>query len=291
MLSVINGTIETQLDDGTLALLAGHDGWGMAPARRLNRRGPLQHGVTDRGFRLDPRIGTLVFQLNTTDLGAMYEKRAAILALFKPQNNPKLKWTLPNGQVRQIDCFYNGDMTLGWDPNKWAAQRLAVSLTCPDPTFYDPNLVNLPFGISGGGTGWAIPWAIGWNIGQSTIDHAFGLTYQGTFESYPTIKIQGPLTNPIIRNETLGLKLDFTGVTLGVSDYYIVDCRYGYKTVVDQTGANKISTLTTDSDLTTFRIADDPEAPGGYNTLRVTGTGATAVTQVYIQFYTRYIGL
>lgn len=291
MLSVVIGVNEYSLDDGSLCRLVGHAGWGMAPQHRLSQRGPMQHGESDRGYRLDPRYGSLILQLESTDLGAMYDLRESLLALFKPGNSPKLKWTLPNGKVRQFDCHYYDDMGLDWEPGLWAAQRLAVTLKCPDPTCYDPVLASVPFGISGGGSGWVIPWAIPWSIGQSTIDQTTAINYAGSFLSYPVIKIVGPITNPVITNTTTGEKLDFTGASIADGSYYLIDCRYEAKSVVDNTGTNRADKLTTDSHLTTFHLATDPDAPGGINSIRVAGSGVNANTQVYLQYYDRFVGL
>jgi hypothetical protein len=77
----------------------------------------------------------------------------------------------------------------------------------------------------------------------------------------------GPITSPVITNAITGDKLDFTGTTIVGGASYTIDCRYGQKTVVDSAGANQISKLTSDSDLSTFCLLPDPDAPGGANTL------------------------
>lgn len=290
MLSVIVGNDEFSLDDGSLCRLRSFTGWGMSPLHRLSERGPMQHGETDRGYRLDPRLGTLILQLESVTLESMWALRSQLLNLFKPANNPKLKWVLPSGLTVQIDCHYHDDMTLEWTPDKWGAQSIAVTLRCPDPTFYDPVQISIPFGLSGGGTGWGIPWAIPWNLGQSTLDQTVGITYTGTFRTYPTIRFVGPITNPAIYNLTTNEKLAFT-VSIAGGDYYEIDCRYGIKSVVDSSGVNRIDKLTTDSDLTNFHIAEHPEALGGINSFRVTGTGINANTQIYLRYYNRYVGI
>lgn len=291
MLTVIVGTNEFSLDDGSLVNLVAHDGLGMTPLHRISERGPLQHGETDRGYRLDPRKIQLVFQFPSTVLSDMYSKRATLLSYLKPQNNPKLKFALPNGDIRQIDGHLASDFTMPWSPDLWAAQKVALTVNCPDPTFYDPDMVSISMGISAGGTGFGIPWVIPWTLGESTLDKTTAIVYSGTFLTYPIIYIYGPITNPIVTNTTTNEKLDFTGISIGAGNYYKIDCRYGIKTVVNDAGTNKIADLSADSDLTTFHIADDPEAVGGSNSIRIQGTGANTQTQVYIQFFNRYIGL
>ncbi len=290
MLSVINESVTTALDDGTIGLLVGHTGWGMPPQHRLAERGPLQHGDSDKGFRLDPRFGSLVFLFPAKTLSDMYDRRDAILDLIGPNRSPTLKWVLPNGTTRHIDVVYSGDMGLDWDVDDWAAQKFAITLKAPDPTFYDPDQVALAF-AQAGGSAWNIPWLIPWTMGSAALDESTIINYAGNFLTYPITRIIGPLTNPVIENQTTGEKLDFTGISIGAFHWYEIDCSYGVKTVVDDLGANKIDDLTTDSDLSTFHIAPDPEAPGGANSIHVTGTGANAATKVNMSFYARYLGI
>lgn len=117
------------------------------------------------------------------------------------------------------------------------------------------------------------------------------LSYPGSWRAFPVITITGPITDPVLTNASLGEKLDLTGVTIAAEEYYVIDCRYGYKTVTDHVLDNKIADLTDDSDLATFRIAPDPEVPGGVNVFSLTGTSTTSATQVDIDYHEQYLGL
>ena len=105
------------------------------------------------------------------------------------------------------------------------------------------------------------------------------------------VRITGPITDAVITNNATSEKLDFTGTTIAAGDYYEIDCRYGYKTVVDSTGANQIADLTSDSDLVSFHIAPDPEVGGGINSITITGTSITAATTAFVSGKTRLIGV
>lgn len=291
MLSVIVGTSKHILDDGELGLLVAYDGWGMPPSHRISSRGHNQHGETDLGFRLDPRFGTIVFEIPASDLSEMYTKRSALLSYFNPKNDLKLLWELPNGKNRQINCVYSGDMTLPWDANTYATQRIAITLKASDPTFYDPAQALTTIPGDSGGTPWAIAWSIPWTLGGTGVNVSRSINYEGTFLTYPIVTINGPITDPVVTNTTTGEKLDFTGTTLLINEWLQIDTRYGLKTVVDELGVNQISALSDDSDLSTFHIAPDNEAPGGVNAISFTGSSAGEATNVKVQFYTRYVGL
>jgi hypothetical protein len=118
------------------------------------------------------------------------------------------------------------------------------------------------------------------------------MQYDGDVASFPSIiRITGPITNPVITNQSTGEKLDFTGTTIAGGDYYDIDLRYGLKTIVDASGNDVFSDLTSDSDHATWHIAADDEVTDGINTVRVQGSSITASTKIEINYLNRYGGI
>jgi len=204
----------------------------------------------------------------------------------------KLLFTLNDGSERQIDCDVI-DAPLPHDARKeWAANVTAVRFRAPDPTLYDPTGKTVTFGLTGGGTGTQVPLEVPLEVGASALDQTVPITYAGNFRSLPwRIRILGPITDPVITNLMTDEKLDFTGMTIGDADFYDIDCRYGQKTVEDASGTNKIADLTDDSDLATFHLAAHPEADGGQNDINVTGSSVDGDTEIYFNYYERYLGI
>jgi hypothetical protein len=261
---------------------------------RISERGPMQHGNSDVGFRLDPRTVKLVLGVDPTTLGDQYTRRATLLSLFGPRTAAiPVRWTLPDGSYRQLDCHYLGDMRFETRAGEGYLLKVAVTLGANDPSFYDPTGAALTFALGGGAGTFAVPTPVPTDVGASTIDQSTALTYAGSWLCYPhLVRITGPITDAVVTNSTTGDKLDFTGTTIAAGDHYDIDCRYGRKTVVDAAGANQIATLTTDSDLATWHISADPDvAPGGINSIRVTGSAASTATKVEISYYNRYLGI
>lgn len=289
MLSVILAGVETQAN--TLAALVAHDGWGPAPQHIISRRGPLQHGETYEDYRLDPRHGVLIFKLPLIDLDAMYTARRTLSGVFLPRVRLSLKFAMPYGD-RQIDG-YALPAEMAWNVEQWAAQKVSYTIYCPDPSFYDPVGIGLTFDLGGGAGAGVIPMVVPMMVGTSILDAVNTVAYSGDLDSYPDlIRITGPITNCIITNAASGDTFDFTGTTIAAGDYYDIDCRYGYKTVVDSTGANKIATLTSDSDLATFRFLAAVDGSGvRNNSISVTGSSVTGATKVELSFFTRYGGI
>lgn len=116
------------------------------------------------------------------------------------------------------------------------------------------------------------------------------ITYGGSFLTYPVVTITGPITDPILTNVSTGEDLDFTGITIASGDTYTIDCRFGYKTVKNAAGTNKIADLTAASDLVSFHLGADPEVSGGANAFTLTGTGTDANTEVTITYNERFVG-
>lgn len=112
------------------------------------------------------------------------------------------------------------------------------------------------------------------------------IVYDGDFDSYPIITITGPISNPVITNTTTGDTLNFTGGTVGTSEVWTIDTRYGYKSALFGTTSIE-QYLSTDSDLSTFRLVAAPLATGGTNTILVQGSDAGTAALISIA-YTKY---
>jgi len=289
---IVNG-IEYSLDDGTYCQHLGHDGVGMMPSHRLTQRGPMQHGVTDLGFRGDPRTVQLALLIEGMSMSNYWARRTALMNLFKPTNDAlKLRFTLENGDVRQLDCQFVGNMNLGSQEKMRYTHAAGVTLRAADPSFYDPVSKTAIFALGGGSAAFEIPMAIPLNIGVSTLNQAVTIDYDGSWLAYPyRIRITGPITDACVTNLATDEKLDFDGTTIAAADYYDIDCRYAYKTVLDSSDVNKIADLTEDSDLATWHLAADPDITDGQNGIQVSGTSVTAATEVIIQWFDRFVGI
>lgn len=272
---------------------------GMPGLSLIQQRGPFQHGVTVLDYRLSPREIVLVHRRRACDREGYWDIRADILNHLRPNRQAAgqflpgvLRKVLPGGAYRDIDVYASAGPR--FEPrslDRWdeAAFIETLRFFAPDPTFYDPSVVQtdvavgfcdnlvfpfqFPFAFCGGGL-----------IQTDTI------TYSGTWLSLPTIRVQGPARGALIRNLTTGEKIEFTrSIPAGLT--VTADLRYGYKTLTDSSGGDWSGSLTDDSDLATFHIAPDPEAPGGVNVLSALVSGFTSDTSMSMSFYTRYIGI
>lgn len=129
-----------------------------------------------------------------------------------------------------------------------------------------------------------------WMTTGGTTNIGGSIVYPGDWQEYPVIRIDGPISDPVLTNASTGETLDFTGYTIGSGDYYEIDTRYGYKAIRNSGGDNKIGQMSSDSDLETFHLAPDQEVAGGVNILSLSGTATGSSTGVAIYHYNRYTG-
>lgn len=262
----------------------GDQGFGMAPMHRITQRGPLQQGDSDIDFRLDPRILQLPLLIEASTLDSGYTAREALTKIFTPANGFGTLRITTETMDRAIDCVTLGGMDFNVDPATGWHVRTVVQLRASDPTWYNPTPVSGGATPSIAGTPTPVPLTIPWTAGASTINSTITTTNTGTWISYPIITVIGPISNLVITNTTTGDKIEVSG-TVSSGDTWTFDLRYGRKTVIDQTGANKASTITADSSLATFAIER------GANAITVSGTSAGSTSSVSIIYYTRYVGV
>ena len=281
-------------------------GWGTPPIEHITQRGPFQHGETVKDYFLRPRTIQLLIRQEFCDRKDWWDGRGNLLDYIRPnrQLTPtaaepgQLILITSNNEERALDVFIAEGPRFEprrqgiWD--EWSFQEV-LRFVAFNPAVYDPTEVaiaeasgideELVFPIT-----FDVPGLVEIRFGRGNIDLTPNINYTGTWESLPIIEIRGPLDNPIIDNVTTGEKVE---LAYNVPPYRTVtiDLRYGYKTVQDDLGNNLIGTVTTDSDLATFHIAPNPEAPLGVNAMRFRGNNANSATLITLRYYTRYYGI
>lgn len=281
-------------------LISGINGMGMPGLNYRTQRGPFQHGSTPLGVILEPRLIQLLHRGQGSCRSGYWDKRSELLDAIRPNRqvvgefNPgTLRKILPDRSKRDICVFINdgpsfrGSVQGRWD--EWAYQE-SLQFIAHDPTIFDPDMNQQNFTItnSSGDILFAFDFPFTFLSDATTENNT--VTYSGTWLSYPTFILIGPLTNPIIRNLTTGEKIELNTIIASGSTVTI-NLQYGNKTVENGVGTNLIGTVTTDSDLATFHLAPNPEAPLGVNSFGVVAEDFTSDSQIKIQFFTRYIGI
>lgn len=258
-------------DHGLTINYLGDQGFGLAPIRRITTRGPLQNGDSDIDYRLDPRIlqlPLLVQNASSSPKFNSYSIRQALLSIFRPQEKgATLTVSTSDGTTtieRRIDVQVLGGLTFDVDPQDYHV-RTIVQLRADDPTWYKPSAVVSTYLDS--------------NIGGSQT-----FSVAGNYPTFPVIRFNGPITNPTISSSTTGQSIALTA-TITAGNWIELDLSYGKKTVYDNFGANRISTVSATSNLATWSLMPDN------NLIVVTGTGTSASSDVTLTYYNRYTGI
>jgi hypothetical protein len=207
----------------------------------------------------------------------------------------RLRKVLPNGDIREIRAIINsGAVFNARSDGEWDEYAISetVQFIAHDPIVYDPVQQSETW-VIGGITNTELTFPITFPIEfgiSNFINSSVNVTYVGTWLSYPTITITGPLYEPEIHNTSTGESL-YIDYEIPDGSTLVIDLTYGQKTVVLDGTTNLVGTVTTNSDLATFHIAPDPEVSGGTNTLQVIGSNGSANTAVVVSWYNNYIGI
>ena len=274
-------------------------GFGTPPIDYITQRGPFQHGVTVKDFFLQPRVIQLLIRQAFCDRVAWWAGRAALLNEIRPNRQATATGAVPgtlrivetDGTTRDLSVFitegprFEPRVSGEWD--EWAFME-ALRFIAHDPVAFDPTQVTASFTIALAAS-LVFPITFPITFGTGVVDDTLAITYPGTWLTFPVITIVGPIDLPRIDNNTTGEKIEFT-IDIAAGRTITIDLTEGNKTVVDDLGTNLIGAITSDSDLGTFHIAPDPEAPGGVNTLRLRGDNPTGATSVSLAYFERYFG-
>lgn len=287
--------------DTETKFLMSETGLGMPPIEYIAQRGPFQHGQTYYDYRLQPRIIQIVHRRNACSRTEWWENRANILNLLRPNRHPSgsfqlgtLKKTLTNGDVRAVDVIIEqGPMFRARDTKRWDEWGIMETLrfVAPDPTFYDPAQDTATWTPAATSSDIIFTFSFPVTFNVYWTDEDLVITYTGTWQTYPTITLTGPMSGILITNESTDetIRLNYS---IANGETVTIDLPYGNKTVTSDVAGNIIGYISSDSDLATFHIAPAPEVSGGTNTINFQASDITLGTSLAVlSYYTRYIGI
>ncbi len=283
---------ELLLEDGNALRLwggglrfVGLDGSGIPPIRRLTERSALQHGVMDRGFRLDARRMTLQLATDLQNESQLDGIKDRVAAAFGPTDSPlKLKITRDDGEIRQIDCFVDGEIDFAMSKRIGTLQPIIIPLLAPDPIWYSPTQQTETAAITDGSTSHLTPSVAGW-----------------TWEEWPVITLTGPLdAGYSVRILPAGFSLTFSSA-LPAGEQIQIDCRPNHKTILKVSdSSNKLGYLDP-STVTNFAYMKllPPKMTlmivGSYSTINyiyvLSAAGTTGASALSATWYKRYLSL
>jgi hypothetical protein len=276
---------------GMTMYLTGAVGWGIPPITRITQRGPFQDGDTYIDFRLNPRIINLPIVIPCSSYAAYADARVYVNRLFSPGNDVatlrQYVNEFPYAVDQSIDVKIAG-ATMDSTPNDFNV-RAVIQLRADDPTWYSTTQEVVQLSQLQFGTPTAYPKSYSVPYGSYSINQVVTVAYSGDVAAYPVLQCIGPLTGLVV-SDGAGRLISFTD-TIPALNTWTVDLRNGRKTITDQDGVNRFSSLSITSDIVNFGLYPDPIFPLGLQIFSVSATATTNDSTVIMYYYERYIGV
>jgi phage-related protein len=257
------------------------DGLESLPAIRNqdDNRGYNDGMFSGRDF-LSGRTITIIFNTFGDSNGSAQTNYNTIQSILLPQTQgtTPLYFKFPNiptseqfvdARVRSLRTTVDPNYTYGYITSQ-------VEFFCPDPNYYNSNLQTADMLISAA-QGRTYNKTFNYTYGGGSSSVTTTISNIGWATTYPTINIQGPITNPIIGNTTTGNTLNFTG-TYSALDVLEIDL---YNQLITLNGNPARNLLISG---TWF------DAPPGNSNFFFTGSSTLAgTTQATVSWYSAYI--
>lgn len=288
-----DGRVFTLHNPPTKAIV-GMRGFGFSEMGPTTIKYPYQHGSTLLSKKLDPRKLDVTLRISKDCYDEYQVLRAYLLDTFRENrsytHNPSLAhliyYYVDNGvyRTREIDVFFSGKMTLdrpqaqSWDQFSFTE---TLEFVAPYPVWYDPTEVTTTFST------WTTEATL-----PITAPYVFGckrssanITYLGTWETFPKIRLEGTFTNISVINADTDQRIDFAGNGSSVT----IDLQTGPQLYAENYYTHENYLANFSGDLTSFCLQTSP--PVTANTIQVYAEGMSTTGKVYLIYKTSYRGI
>lgn len=196
------------LSNGAPFRLEGADGVSGAGVVRLSQRSPQQSGVTDLGFRLQPREVELRVLFNATTGTLLDLYRQLLQFAFSPGAAVTLNATRDDGDTRVLTCYATEEVAIDLVPEDRPGllHRATIKVRAPNPLWKDASVTAASTIIGQ----W---WTAGGYIGTAQIREHVESPTQGQNWAWPD-------TNPLNNDWAIAVN---TGAHTGGSVHYLWD--------------------------------------------------------------------
>lgn len=223
------------LDPLVIDVDAGYEGatldLGDAVVRDVTEDAPDADGTIDTTQYVGARNVTLAVNVTSASLWTTVQRLRAFthprlrptLYVQQSAEAPLQQMTLRRSQWS--DVIGGSERANGYDQD--SDRAVTVQWVAPLGILESADLNVATANASGGGV-----------EGGRTYDKTFDFTYiggsvigettvtnDGTVDAWPLLRVYGPCTDPVLRNQTLGLQLAFSGLTVNAGEFVEIDTR------------------------------------------------------------------
>jgi hypothetical protein len=187
---------------------------------------PGRAGVTRMGGTADAIFPTLEGWIvaDSPASTALQEQELRSLCRAAYENPATLIWTPAALAERQCTVYVDEKPDIGDDDG---VPFYMIPLVSEDPVAYGTALKtqNTSIVAAGGGGGLIFPFDFPMNFADPSGNGAGNFTNAGDLPSFPVVRIHGDITNPVVHNETTGLRVALTesGLSIPSGQYVEID--------------------------------------------------------------------
>lgn len=243
-----------------------------------DNRGYADGMFTGRDF-LAGRAITITFQCTSSPGASAQANLNTLQRALLPQTSgtTPLYFILSNADSEQVINARVRGMSISVDPEyTYGYIRGQVMFFCPDPRYYSSNVQTATL-LYSPPTGRIYDRTYNLTYGGGSATITTTIANNGWTDTYPTITLNGPITNPTVGNSTQNAALNFN-VTLSSSDVFVIDLY------------NKLITLNGNPARNTLISGTWFSASPGNNSYYLTGTGTLAgTTEAVVTWQSAYI--
>jgi phage-related protein len=243
-----------------------------------DNRGYADGMFTGRDFLAGRQI-TITFQVTGSTGASAQANLNTLQRALLPQTagTTPLYFILSNADTEQVINARVRGMSVSVDPNyTYGYITGQVIFFCPDPRYYSSNIQTATL-LYSPPTGRIYNRTYNLTYGGGSATITTNIANNGWTDTYPTITLNGPITNPTVGNFTQNAALNFN-VTLSSSDSFVIDLY------------NKLITLNGQPARNTLISGEWFSASPGNNSYYLTGTGTLAgTTQAVVTWQSAYI--
>jgi hypothetical protein len=137
-----------------------------------------------------------------------------------------LRWTPTGKATRRMLVELLEDVPVRGAPGS-IIKTFQIALVAAEPTVYADaeQTADTSALTTDSGGDLSFPHSFPFSFGGASSGGTVSVTNGGEADSYPTIRVYGPITGASLRNATTGKRLVFTALVLGAGDYIEIDMR------------------------------------------------------------------
>ncbi|MEU8948782.1 phage tail domain-containing protein [Streptomyces sp. NPDC048489] len=273
-----------------MMLQPGAVGLDMPPFEIFSDDSPNLDGSIYRGHRAAAREILLPVFIYGIDRSSMKRLKRQISSALNPRNGfAVLTFMESDGVIRRLTCYYKGGMegAEGQDTSGFRWVSYGIQLTALDPWFYgeDEVAASWSFGTAQPMLGKFLPLTIGKG---ETSSGKLVVTNPGDIEAWPVWTLKGPIQSFKLKGPDGKATFQIPapaggGNAVAAGRTLTVDCRPGFKTLLDDQGNNYFPQLSANPSLWSL-----PSGTSTIDATLVSGSGSPSVTLTFTPRYAGY---